>query len=180
MHLSMIRVSDLVLVNDSGQVLLGGAQHPINSPAFAIHREFHRAQGIAFSCFGRPIETLYQDALRFHNDLAVYNRYGGTVISVEEGARITKALGPTCRNMILQDFGMKTCGQMLLANGASGSGWEKVYIGSEKAEVMHRKSGNPSKMWLAIQPYIYQVVLKDLSVLESGCMCCSHGREMIG
>ncbi|KAJ6088645.1 arad-like aldolase/epimerase [Penicillium sp. IBT 16267x] len=90
-------VSDLVLVNESGEVLPGGAQHPINGPAFAIHSEIHKARpdlnaachahsiyGKAFSCYGRPIEMLYQDALRFYNDLAVYNRYGGTVISTKE------------------------------------------------------------------------------------------------
>ncbi|KAJ5805355.1 hypothetical protein N7474_011242 [Penicillium riverlandense] len=52
-----------------------------------------------------------QDALRFYNDLAVYLRNGGTVGSVEEGARIAKALGPKCRCVILQNRGMITCGK---------------------------------------------------------------------
>ena len=197
MHFSMISVSDLVLVNESGEVLPGGAQHPINGPAFAIHSEIHKARpdlnaachahsiyGKAFSCYGRPIEMLYQDALRFYNDLAVYNRYGGTVVSTEEGARIAKALGPTCRSVILQNHGMITCGRtvdeaaflfialdrcchsQLLANAATGPGWEKIYIGKEEAEMTHKKSGNSSKMWLAFQPYYDQVVKEDPSVLE--------------
>jgi ribulose-5-phosphate 4-epimerase/fuculose-1-phosphate aldolase len=83
MHFSQIKVSDLVLVNEEGQVLLGGAQAAINGPAFAIHSEIHKARpdlnaachahsvyGKAFSCFGRVIEPLYQDALRFYNDLS--------------------------------------------------------------------------------------------------------------
>jgi ribulose-5-phosphate 4-epimerase/fuculose-1-phosphate aldolase len=61
----------------------------------------HSVYGKAFSCFGRPIEILYQDAHRFYNDISVYSRYGGTVIS-EEGARIATALGPTARSLILQ------------------------------------------------------------------------------
>ncbi|KAJ5651095.1 uncharacterized protein N7484_004818 [Penicillium longicatenatum] len=197
MHFSMISVSDLVLVNESGQVLPGGAQHPINGPAFAIHSEIHKARpdlnaachahsiyGKAFSCYGRPIEMLYQDALRFYNDLAVYNQYGGTVVSTEEGARIAKALGPTCRSVILQNHGMITCGRtvdeaaflfialdrcchsQLLANAATGPGWEKIYIGKEEAEMTHKKSGNSSKMWLAFQPYYDQVVKEDPAVLE--------------
>lgn len=197
MHFSMISVSDLVLVNESGEVLPGGGQHPINGPAFAIHSEIHKARpdlnaachahsiyGKAFSCYGRPIEMLYQDALRFYNDLAVYNRYGGTVVSTEEGARIAKALGPTCRSVILQNHGMITCGRtvdeaaflfialdrcchsQLLANAATGPGWEKIHIGKEEAEMTHKKSGNSSKMWLAFQPYYDQVVKEDPSVLE--------------
>lgn len=82
-HFSQIRVSDLVLVDDKGNVLSGGAQLPINGPAFAIHSEIHKARpdlnaachahsvyGKAFSTFGRVIEPLYQDAIRFYDDLS--------------------------------------------------------------------------------------------------------------
>ena len=127
---------------------------------------------------------LYQDALRFYNDLAVYPRYGGTVISTEEGARIAKALGPKCRSIILQNHGMITCGQtvdeaaflfialdrcchsQMMANAAAGPGWEKVYIGKEEAEMTHKKSGNPSKMWLAFQPYYDQEIKTDPSLVD--------------
>jgi ribulose-5-phosphate 4-epimerase/fuculose-1-phosphate aldolase len=83
MHFSQIKVSDLVEVNEHGEVQPGGAQYPINGPAFAIHSEIHKARpdinaachahsvyGKAFSCFARVIEPLYQDALRFYNDLS--------------------------------------------------------------------------------------------------------------
>ncbi|KAF9890868.1 hypothetical protein FE257_005444 [Aspergillus nanangensis] len=197
-HFSQIRVSDLVLVNESGTVLPSGSQQPINGPAFAIHSEIHKARpdlnaachahsvhGKAFSCFGRPLEMLYQDALRFYNDLAVYPRYGGTVLTREEGARIAQALGPTCRSVILQNHGMITCGRtvdeaaflfvaldrcchaQIMANAAAACpGWEKRFIGREEAELTHRKSGNSSKMWLAFQPYYDQVVEEDPGVLE--------------
>lgn len=82
-HFSQIRVSDLVLVDEGGRVLEGGAQLPINGPAFAIHSEIHKARpdvnaachahsvyGKAFSTFGRVIEPLYQDAIRFYDDLS--------------------------------------------------------------------------------------------------------------
>lgn len=82
-HFSQIRVADLVLVDERGNVLPGGAQRPINGPAFAIHSEIHKARpdvhaachahsvhGKAFSTFARPIEPLYQDAIRFYNDLS--------------------------------------------------------------------------------------------------------------
>ncbi|KAI4862000.1 class II aldolase/adducin N-terminal [Hypoxylon rubiginosum] len=196
-HFAQIRVSDLVLVNQRGEVLPGGAQSTINAPAFAIHSEIHKARpdlnaachahsvhGKAFSCFGRPIEMLFQDAVRFYNDLAVYPRYGGTVLSTEEGARIARALGPTKRNVILQNHGMITCGRtvdeaaflfialdrcchaQMLANAAAGPGFEKQYIRDEEAEFTHRKSGNSSKMWLGFQPYYDQVVQEDPTVLD--------------
>jgi len=196
-HFSQIRVSDLVLVNEKGEVQPEGAQAAINGPAFAIHSEIHKARpdlhaachahsvyGKAFSCFGRPIEMIYQDALRFYNDLAVYPRFGGTVVSVEEGARIAKALGPTMRSVILQNHGMITCGKtvdeaaflfialdrcchaQMMANSAAVGGWEKIYIGREEAEMTRKKSGNSSKMWLAFQPYYDQEVRADPGLLE--------------
>lgn len=195
-HFSQIRVSDLVLVNEAGQVMPQGAQSAVNGPAFAIHSEIHKARpdlnaachahsvyGKAFSCFGRPIEMLFQDALRFYNDLAVYPRYGGTVLSPQEGARIAKALGPTCRSIILQNHGLITCGRtvdeaaflfialdrcchaQMLANAAACPGFEKKYISDEQAEFAHRKSGNSNKMWLAFQPYYDQVVAEDPGLL---------------
>lgn len=198
MHFSMIKVSDLVLVDEEGHVLPGGAQSAINGPAFAIHSEIHKARpdlnaachahsvyGKAFSSFGRPIEMLYQDALRFYNDLSIYPRYGGTAISQEEGARIAKALGPTARSVILQNHGMITCGQtvdeaaflfialdrcchsQLLVNAAAARpGWEPIPIGNEEAAFTHKKSGNPSKMWLAFQPYIDEAMELDSRLLE--------------
>ncbi|CZR66513.1 probable ribulose-5-phosphate 4-epimerase and related epimerases and aldolases [Phialocephala subalpina] len=196
-HFSQIKVSDLVLVNEHGEVQPGGAQSAINGPAFAIHSEIHKARpdldaachahsvyGKAFSCFGRVIEPLYQDALRFYNDLSVYNAYGGTVVSTEEGARIAKALGPKNRSIILRNHGIITCGHtvdeaaflfialdrcchsQMMANAAVGPGWEKIYIDTETAEMTHKKSGNPSKMWLAFQPYYDQVIAEDPRVLE--------------
>src|SRR6201986_4804797 len=42
MHFSEIRASDLVLVNDRGEVIHG--DHPINPSAFAIHSRVHAAR----------------------------------------------------------------------------------------------------------------------------------------
>ncbi|KAJ5371064.1 uncharacterized protein N7496_007156 [Penicillium cataractarum] len=196
-HFSQICVSDLVLVGEDGDVLPEGAHKAINGPAFTIHSAIHRKRpdlnaachahsvyGKAFSCFGRPIEMLYQDALRFYNDLSVYPRYGGTVLTAEEGNRIADALGPTCRSVILQNHGMITCGKtvdeaaflfialdrcchaQLLANAAVCPGFEKRYIPDEEAEFAHKRSGNSNKMWLAFQPYYDQVVKEEPDLLQ--------------
>src|SRR5258706_8895064 len=42
MHFGQIRVSDLILVNDRGQVVEG--KHPVNGAAFAIHSQVHSAR----------------------------------------------------------------------------------------------------------------------------------------
>src|SRR4051794_41388931 len=42
MHFSMIKVSDLILVNDAGQVVEGRAM--VNTAAFAIHSQVHAAR----------------------------------------------------------------------------------------------------------------------------------------
>lgn len=41
-HFSLISVSDLILVNEDGQVVIG--DEPINAAAFAIHSEIHKAR----------------------------------------------------------------------------------------------------------------------------------------
>lgn len=41
-HFSLISVSDLILVNEEGQVVIG--DEPINAAAFAIHSEIHKAR----------------------------------------------------------------------------------------------------------------------------------------
>jgi hypothetical protein len=40
------------------------------------------------------------------------------------------------------------------------------FIGGKKAETMHKKGGNPSKMWLAFQPYYDQILVEFPRVLE--------------
>src|SRR5690349_6551092 len=42
MHFSLIKVSDLILVNDQGEVVEG--KYPVNRAAFAIHSQVHAAR----------------------------------------------------------------------------------------------------------------------------------------
>ncbi|KAF4206086.1 hypothetical protein CNMCM8927_005335 [Aspergillus lentulus] len=108
----MMRASDLVLVDELGHVRPRGAQRPFNVAAFAIYSEIckarrdvnaacpaHSIHGSAFSCFGKPLEMIFQDALRFYKEYAVYPRYGGAALTTGEWAWITKALG-FCRSVV--------------------------------------------------------------------------------
>lgn len=82
MHFSQIKVSDLILVDEDGIVVEG--EEPINAAAFAIHSEIHKARpdvhaachahsvyGKAFSVFGRELDMMTQDSLRFYKSHAV-------------------------------------------------------------------------------------------------------------
>lgn len=103
-HFSQIRVSDLILVNEAGDIVEGN--EPINSAAFAIHSAIHQARpdvhaachahstyGKAFSAFGRELDMITQDSLRFYKSHGVYKQFGGVVLASEEGKRIAEALG---------------------------------------------------------------------------------------
>ncbi|KAL9115689.1 MAG: hypothetical protein Q9227_000057 [Pyrenula ochraceoflavens] len=179
-HFSQISVSDLILVNEEGDVVHG--DEPINAAAFAIHSEIHKARpdvhaachahsvyGKAFSVFGRELDMMTQDALRFWKSHAVYDNFGGVVLDREEGKRISKALG-NGKAAILQNHGLitvgqsvdeaafwfisldKTCHAQLLADAASvGSGYKKILISDEEAEFSYNQVGTPEKGWLAFQ-----------------------------
>ena len=169
-HFSQICVSDLILVNEDGDVVEG--DEPINAAAFAIHSEIHKARpdvhaachahsvyGKAWSVFGKELDMMTQDALRFYKSHAVYDNFGGIVLDREEGIKIAKALGKG-KAAILQNHGLltvgqsvdeaafwfisldKTCHAQLLADAASaGSGNKKILIPEEEAVFTHEQVG---------------------------------------
>src|SRR5271169_1272870 len=80
-----IRASDLVLVNEEGEVCEGGNMHAINSAGFMIHSAIHQARpdvtaavhahsiaGKAFSTLGIELDISTQDACAFWRDHTVY------------------------------------------------------------------------------------------------------------
>jgi len=188
-HFSQICVSDLILVNEDGDVVVG--DEPINAAAFAIHSEIHKARpdvhaachahsvyGKAWSAFGRPLDMITQDALRFYKSHSVYDNFGGIVLDREEGRRISKCLGKG-KAAILQNHGLltvgnsvdeaafwfmsldKTCHAQLLVDAASaGSGHKKIIIANEEAQFTHDQIGTPEKGWLAFQGYYDEILAK--------------------
>ncbi|KAE9981714.1 hypothetical protein EG327_006115 [Venturia inaequalis] len=181
-HFSLIRVSDLILVNESGTVIHG--DEPINAAAFAIHSAIHRARpnanaachahsvhGKAFSAFGRHLDMITQDSLRFYNHHGVYKHFGGVVLDEGEGDRIAECLGDG-KAVILQNHGLltvgesvdeaafwfmsldRTCHAQLLVDAAAGkNGNEKKIINEEEARYSFDQVGTPEKGWLAFQSY---------------------------
>lgn len=119
---SLIKASDLILVNGEGKVIDGGPCRLLNTAAYMIHHAIHTARpdvnaaahshtiyGRAFCSLGRKLDTITQDACAFHNDHVVYDSFNGIVLAEEEGKNIAKALGNK-KAALLQNHGLLTCG----------------------------------------------------------------------
>lgn len=176
MHFSQIRVSDLILVNDRGEVVEG--EREVNGAAFAIHSRIHKARpdviaaahahslhGKTWSSLGRLLDPLTQDACAFYEDHVVFNDYTGVVYDTDEGDRIAKTLGDK-KAAILCNHGLLTVGQtvdeatwwfitmdrscqaQLLAEAAG----EPRKIPPETAKLAYTQVGLPMVGWFQFQP----------------------------
>ena len=176
MHFGQVRVSDLILVNDSGEVVEGG--RPVNAAAFAIHSQVHRARpdvvaaahahslyGKSWSSLGRLLDPITQDACAFYGDHALFDDYTGVVLDTEEGRRISGALG-TRKAVILRNHGLLTVGEsvdeaawwfltmerscqaQLLAEAAG----TPVLIDESAAELTASQVGSRIAGWFSFQP----------------------------
>ena len=136
MHFGQIRVSDLILVNDEGEVVEG--DRPVNAAAFAIHSQVHRARpdvvsaahshstyGRAWSTLGRLLDPITQDVCAFHRDHALFDDYTGVVLDLEEGRRIGEALGPK-KAVILRNHGLLSLGELGTAEPRDQEHWARA------------------------------------------------------
>ena len=190
MHFSQIRVKDLLLVNDRGEVVEGN--WPVNAAAFAIHSAVHAARpdvvaaahshstyGRAFSTLGRLLDPITQDVCAFHGDHALFDDYTGVVLDVEEGKRIAHALGDN-KAAILRNHGLLTVGRsvdeavwwfvtmerscqvQLLAEAAGPT----VKIDPDMAELTATQTGSHVAGWMSFQPLYDRIVAEQPDFLE--------------
>ena len=190
MNFKLVRVRDLILVNDRGEVVEG--TWPVNKAAFAIHSQVHAARpdvvaaahahsvhGKAWSAFRRPLDPLTQDACAFYGDHGVFDDYTGVVYDLEEGKRIAAALGDT-KAVILANHGLltvgktvdeaawwfitidRTCQAQILAEAAG----TPVLIDAEQAEKTAKQVGNRMAGWRAFQPLYDWLVTVQPDFLE--------------
>src|SRR5487761_284620 len=88
MHFGQIRVSDLILVNDHGEVVEGN--RPVNGAAFAIHSQVlaarpdvvaaahsHSIYGKSWSSLGRKLDPITQDVCAFYGDHGLFDDHTG-------------------------------------------------------------------------------------------------------
>ena len=190
MNFKQIRVRDLLLVNDKGDIVEGN--WPVNQAAFCIHSAVHQARpdvvaaahshsvyGKTFSALVRPLEPLTQDACTFFEDHAVFDEYTGVVLDTEEGKKIAHALGDH-KAAILRNHGLLTVGRsvdeaawwfitmerscqaQLLAMAAGGY----RAIDDETARMTAGQVGTNIAGWLSFQPLYDWIVASQPDLLE--------------
>jgi ribulose-5-phosphate 4-epimerase/fuculose-1-phosphate aldolase len=190
MSFKQIRVRDLILVNDEGEVVEG--TWPVNRAAFAIHSQVHAARpdvvaaahshsvhGKAWSSMHKLLQPLTQDACAFYDDHALFDDYTGAVFELDEGKRIAHALGAN-KAVILANHGLLTVGQsvdeaawwfitmertcqaQLLAEAAG----TPVPIRPDQAAKTAQQVGNRTAGWWAFQPLYDWIVDEQPGLLE--------------
>ena len=189
MHFSMIKSSDLVRVDHSGEVVEG--DRAVNGAAVAIHCAVHSARpdvlaaahahgpyGKTLSSLDMTIEPLTQDACAFYDDIGTYNDYRGVVLSSQEGDRIGRALGPH-KAVILRNHGMLTVGetvdsaawwfltlertaqsQLMAYSAGAGLGSKPIQIDPTEAEATRGQVGFELAGWFQFQP-IWERISRD-------------------
>ena len=189
-HFSMIRVSDLLLVNHLGEVVEGN--DVVNRAAFAIHSQIHQARpdvisaahchsmhGKAWSSLGRTLDPITQDACAFYDDHVMFDDYTGVVLSTDEGKRIATALGGA-KAAILRNHGLLTVGEtvdeavwwfitmdrscqaQLLAESAG----KPILIDEDDARLTYTQVGTHLAGWFSFQPMYEMIVAQQPDLLD--------------
>ena len=190
MSFKHVRVKDLILVNDHGEVVDG--TWPLNAAAFAIHSQVHAARpdvvaaahshsiyGKSWSTLRRPLDPLTQDSCAFYGDHVVFDDFTGVVLDLEEGKRIAHALGDH-KAAILSNHGLltvghsvdeaawwfitmeRTCQAQLLAEAAG----TPVLIDREQAGKTAKQVGGHFAGWFSFQPLYDWIVAEQPDLLD--------------
>lgn len=184
LHFSLVKQSDLVRVDHTGEVVEGSSA--VNRAAVAIHCGVHAARpdvvaaahahgpyGKTLSSLDMRIEPITQDACAFYDDHAVFASYSGVVLDAEEGRRIGAELGER-KAIILRNHGMLTVGttvesaawwfltlertaQAQLMAYAAGT---PLQIGHDEAVLTHSQVGGEFAGWFQWQP-LWQRISRD-------------------
>src|SRR5919106_1699710 len=149
MNFGHIRVSDLILVNEKGEVVEG--DYGVNTAAFVIHSQVHAARpdvvaaahahsiyGKSWSALGRLLDPITQDACAFYEDHALFDDYTGVVLDLEEGKRLAHALGDN-KAAILRNHGLLTVGHSV----DEAAWWFITMERSCQAQLLAMAAGDP-------------------------------------
>ena len=186
-----MRVSDLILVNHSGEVVYGN--QPVNRAAFVIHAAVHEARpdivaaahshsvnGKAFSSLGIPLDPITQDACIFYQDHTVIAEQGGAVVFEIEAGKELASKFPTGKAAIHRNHGLFTVGQtvdeaafwfismerscqaQLLAMAAG----TPHLIKHEDAEYTQKQTGYPLAGWFSFSPLWQEICRTDPDLFD--------------
>ncbi|QLG72298.1 hypothetical protein HG535_0C06530 [Zygotorulaspora mrakii] len=181
-HFSMMKASDLVLVNGEGKAI-GGSRALFNESGFKIHSEMHKARpdikaichthsfyARTYSIFGKELEMLSQDSCLIFDKQVALAQYDGVGLDEFEGRKIASALGERM-GIILQNHGVMTVGKtvdeaaylhvllenmckaQLLADAVSGSTrMAKQVISNKIAKSAYDTISSPEQLYSSMQP----------------------------
>jgi ribulose-5-phosphate 4-epimerase/fuculose-1-phosphate aldolase len=189
LHFSRVKMSDLVLVDGSGKVVVGS--RGVNNVAFQVHSAIHRARpdviaaahthtiyGRAFSAMGSALLPIVQESCAFYDDHVLYSDWDGLILEEEQSQRIAGALGSK-RAAILQHHGLITvggsveeaawwfitldrCCQMQLVAQAAGT---PLTLSPEQATTAHKQFGNPDVARFSFEILSEMVMSEEPDVL---------------
>jgi ribulose-5-phosphate 4-epimerase/fuculose-1-phosphate aldolase len=186
-----ICVSDLILVDHSGNVIYGS--RPVNRAAFVIHSAVHEARpdviaaahshsvhGKAFSSLGIPLAPITQDSCVFYEDHVVVTAQRGRVqFGIEDGHELV-AQFPKGKAAIHQNHGLftvgstvdeaafwflsmdRSCQAQLLAMAAG----TPVPIPHEDATYTRENTASPIAGWLSFQPLWQEICRTDPDLFD--------------
>lgn len=181
----MLKASDMVHINEDGQVI-GGNKVAVNAAGFKIHGAIHKARpdlnaachchspaGKAWSTFGKPLDIINQDMCTLYGIQAVYESFGGVVLDDEESQRVAAALGDKARAVVLQNHGLLTAGSTVdeaaylftmmersceVQLMVESAGLPKRHIGKEEAEFTARVNADPVSTSQSFLAWIHNVL----------------------
>lgn len=186
-----MRVADLLLVNHSGEVLVG--TRPVNRAAFVLHAAIHAARpditaaahahgvyGRAFASLGIPLAPITQDACIFYDDHVVIAAQGGAVVFDVDAGREFAAAFDHGKAAIHQNHGLFTVGstvdeaaywflamerncQAQLAAMAAGTPLE---VSHDMATYTRTEIGTPYAGWLNFQPLWQEITAAEPELFE--------------
>ncbi|MGH9094114.1 MAG: class II aldolase/adducin family protein [Acidimicrobiales bacterium] len=191
MNFRHIKVSDLILVDHTGEVVHG--KHPVNRAAFVIHSAVHAARpdvmaaahshsvyGKAWSSLGRLLDPITQDACIFFEDHAVVSGSGGTVAfdevvgkDIAEGLGANKAAIHQCHGLFTVGETVdaaawwfitmeRSCQAQLLAEAAG----TPIHIPDEGARYTRDQTAFPLAGWVSFQPLWDEIVRTDPELFD--------------
>jgi ribulose-5-phosphate 4-epimerase/fuculose-1-phosphate aldolase len=114
-----IRVSDLLLVNHAGDIVIG--DKPVNLAGYHIHSAIHRARpdvigmahshstyGKAWSALGRVLDPITQDSAAYYGQQALTS-FTGVVLEGDQAQKIVQDVGDK-NYVFLENHGILTAG----------------------------------------------------------------------
>jgi len=144
-----IKILDLLLVNEQGQVVEGSGY--LNGAAFTIHTHIHKARpdvvaaahahsiyGKSWASLGRKLDPITQDACAFYDDHVVFDEFNGVVLDDGEGQAISRLLADN-KAAILQNHGLLTVGSTV----ESAAWWFITMERSCQAQLLAEAAGTP-------------------------------------